>query len=248
MENSEKDWYRKYMKYKAKYMELKKKRQSGGVTFKSGKYLFVLNNENVDANMRTAFGRNKKAPSIFEMNQDFTDLGYRVAYGSNRAELIIDNKKRAEKALEAAKNAAEASGRSISSAASIAAAKTGQVLSAASIAASVAAAKTGQALSATGRAVRDGVNRTGQILSATGVAVRDGVNRGINMIKKGGGNPLPEVIILSEIVTEANIEKMVREIAEKIKGTDLEGKLNTGITIDVAMIGTNKFVDMKIIS
>lgn len=230
MENSEKDWYRKYMKYKAKYMELKKKRQSGGVTFKSGKYLFVLNNENVDANMRIAFGRNKKAPSIFEMNQDFTDLGYRVAYGSNRAELIIDNKKRAEKALEAAKNAAEASGRSISSAASIAAAKTGQVLSAASIAASVAAAKTGQAL------------------SATGVAVRDGVNRGINMIKKGGGNPLPEVIILSEIVTEANIEKMVREIAEKIKGTDLEGKLNTGITIDVAMIGTNKFVDMKIIS
>lgn len=213
MESSEKNWYRKYMKYKAKYIELKKKRQSGGVTFKSGKYLFILNKENMDAKMRTSYGKDKKAPSIFEMNQDFSDMGYRIAYGSNKAELIIDNKKRAEKALEVAKEIAKTSGKVIASTASVVAEKTGQVL------------------------------------SATEKAVKEGINKGVEIIKKKGGaiSP-PEVIILSEIVTEVNVEKIVREIAEKIKGSELEGKMNTGLTIDVAMIGANKFIDMKVVS
>lgn len=78
-------YYRKYLKYKAKYMNLK---QDGGlITTKSGNYTYFVNEED----LTTSHTPGTDAPSVGELNAMLNGKGvYRIQDGSKKLELIYD--------------------------------------------------------------------------------------------------------------------------------------------------------------
>lgn len=99
-------YYQKYLKYKAKYMELKK--QEGGVTLKNGDYVFFCSKDEADkickATSEGSAGTSSgKAPSLNEINKILHKIAYRGAEGETKIEKVRTSVNQASKMLSSVK-------------------------------------------------------------------------------------------------------------------------------------------------
>lgn len=84
------NYYLKYLKYKTKYIELRKSinNQQGGLTFLDGEYTIFTSNELLK-NKNIVFSEGGDAPSIKDINEKLDAGGFRIKKGSKNLEFIM---------------------------------------------------------------------------------------------------------------------------------------------------------------
>lgn len=87
MSGQDSKYFLKYLKYKNKYLQLKRieKEQLGGVTLLEGEYIIFAPKGSF------TIKQNGKAPSVQELNDKLEGTGFRIKVGSNEAELIRES-------------------------------------------------------------------------------------------------------------------------------------------------------------
>jgi hypothetical protein len=256
-------YFKKYLKYKAKYTQLK---QMGGVTLVQGDHMYFI--PVTSAGMLCPKGAGKASPSNKEINNilDKAGLIYRGKLGERKLTLVESNTSKAKRlayeatvaAKEAAIKGVKATGSAIASGAKMAGevALVGTVLAGQAVASGVKA--TGSAIAsgvkATGSAIASGVKATGSAIASGAKATTQGLGRGLtslgqklqgdsNQTQVGGGvvkninelvsGDVPVEIILDQPLSYEN----AREVMEKLKV--INPQITSMVTIDIKRFGSN---------
>jgi len=227
-------YFKKYLKYKAKYQQLK---QIGGVTLLHGDHMYFV--PTAVANELCPSGVGKSSPSNNAINNLLEKAGivYRGKLGDRKLTLVETNTTKAkriayEKAVATGKMAVKgvkATGSAIASGAKMAgeAALMGTVLAGKALTSGARA--TGSAIASGARATRTSL---GKGLASLGERLQSGggLTKKINELVEGD---IPVEIILDQPLSYAN----AREVMEKLKVVN--SAIASMVTIDIKRIGSN---------